>query len=572
MPNVSTDAQAAQLRPSDTPVAAEHTGPHPRSPMSFSCSMELRALYDRLSEELHAVLDGGIREMHARRVGRLLELSSARGILHAALADVLEAWNTAHSDALLRLPKELATAIFRLLEFRDRIAVSHVSRGWRDTALSDPFLWNVARLAAPRPVYSPRPGSASSESSQSWSTPPRRPQPPPADILREMLVRSDPVPFSLTWEDELFPEGLLGLLFSNVHRLYVLEMELSEDGLRQLFALPAPQLRSFVCDSDTCELPARWDAPGLQKLELRTVRVPAHGEVVQLNSVDEFRCYTLEGLEQRGTSLFAIFPALTSLYIACVTAEVMPYLSEPPATLTELTLDTNDSDLPIDYAPFLAACRRCKLRLLNLASVQDLAPVLERFTAAVAGTSSMNFNHTFQIELKEDGGGVAYEISLATELSFPRQPHLTSYLERTSSLALDVDAFLPVLETETWDHVLPALRQLMLGCRRTPDWPSGALQPIRAPLLEHIAFRLNHAGDAPQWITERFPAVLRSSFVYSRPLLACISVESEWRLRIARSLEEENLSKLRALAERVRINLWGRPTNEYAHEPLRSHI
>ncbi|EJD42894.1 hypothetical protein AURDEDRAFT_114909 [Auricularia subglabra TFB-10046 SS5] len=497
----------------------------------------------------------------------MLELSSARIAVNAALGDVLEAWNAAHPDALLRLPTELVNAIFRLLEFRDRVAVSHVSRGWRDTALADPFLWNAAVFLRRLPVYYPRPGGAWRELPSTMTRP--RPRGPREEIVRELLARSDPVPFSLTWEDVLFPEHLLGMLFSNMHRFEALELDLSERGFMQLFALPAPHLRSLICtsDSDTCELPARWDAPLLQKLELSTVRVPAHGEVAQLRSLCSFRCFEISGLEQRRMSLFTIFPALTSLHITSVTSEAMPYLSDPPATLTELTLYT-DGIPEIDYAPLLDACRACKLRLLNLESVRDLAPVLELFTASVTGTWSLKLKRRTgsRIRLKADDGGIAYKVLIAEPLSFPREPRLALHLGRVSSLAANIDVFLQLVELAAWDRCLPALHLLTLVCTRTPEWPPSTLQPIRTPLLEHVTIWLDGALGAAQWLAEQFPPVLRSSFVYSRPLLASLSVESEWEVEIAQSLEEERLSELRALAEVVRIDLWGEATREYAHE------
>ncbi|EJD42851.1 hypothetical protein AURDEDRAFT_168097 [Auricularia subglabra TFB-10046 SS5] len=518
--------------------------------MSTSRSTQWYTLYSRLSGELHAALDGDSQETHIRRPGRLLELSSARDAVNAALGDVLEAWNIAHPDALLRLPTELVNAIFRLLELRSCIAVSHVSRGWRDTALADPFLWSAAKFAARLPVYYPRPGGGAREP---LSTP-ARPRPPRDEILRELLARSDPVPFSLAWEDELLPAESLATVLCNIHRIEALEVDLSEHGFQQLFARPAPQLRSLICtsDSDTCELPARWDAPVLQTLELSTVRCPTDGEIAPLNTVKTLRFFDLDVLGQHGVRLFTVFPGLTSLYITIVTPEVMPYLGDPPATLTELTLNTDDPP-PIDYAPLLDACRACALRLLNLESAQDLAPVLELFMATLAGTWTLRLKRRTgaRISLKADEGGVAYKVVLAEPLSFPREARLASHLGRVSSLTANIEVFFKLFAFAAWDRRLPALRRLSLECTTTPKWPASALQPIRAPLLEHIAFSLDdsEADDAAQWLAEQFPAMLRSTFVYSRALLASITVESHGDL----TMEGVQLSALRALAEVVRI-------------------
>lgn len=199
--------------------------------------------------------------------------------MNAALADALEEWNAVHPDALVRLPIELAHAVFRLLEFRDRIAVSHVSRGWCATALADPFLWNVADFSVdpnrkwnPLVCYPP-PGQPN------WKPPPRPPPPRKADILRALLARSDPAPFTLLWENQepaQLPDEMAELVLQNMHRMEELTADLSPHAFARLFAHPAPALRTLSCtaESGLCELPAGWDAPVLSALALAIIRIP----------------------------------------------------------------------------------------------------------------------------------------------------------------------------------------------------------------------------------------------------------------------------------------------------------
>ncbi|EJD42896.1 hypothetical protein AURDEDRAFT_168144 [Auricularia subglabra TFB-10046 SS5] len=213
-------------------------------------------VHQRATSALKTALDP--EESRGQHVQRSLDVASARGEMNAALADASEEWNNAHPDALLRLPTELAHAVWRLLAFRDRIAVSHVSRGWRTAALGDAFLWNAFTVKRPwnNPlVWYPPPGRAKMK-------PPPSPPPPPrkADVLRELLARSDPAPFALAWRNQwppYLPDEIIDMVLQNIHRMQELAVDLSARDFERLFALPAPALRSVVCttDSETCELP-----------------------------------------------------------------------------------------------------------------------------------------------------------------------------------------------------------------------------------------------------------------------------------------------------------------------------
>ncbi|EJD42873.1 hypothetical protein AURDEDRAFT_185836 [Auricularia subglabra TFB-10046 SS5] len=516
-------------------------------------------VYERAASVMNKALDP--QETRGQRVQRLLDETSSRGAVNAALADALERWNSAHPNALQRLPTELVHAIFRLLAFRDRIAVSHVSRGWRTTALADPFLWNAFAVKGswnPR-VWYPPPGRPHKK------PPPRPPPPRKADILRELLVRSDPAPFALAWENRRpprLPDEVAELVLQHMHRMQELTVDLSARAFERLFALPAPMLRTLSCTADSapCTLPARWDAPVLQKLELGKVRV---GEMQPLPTVEVFICYELRGLEQ---DLFTLLPALTSLYIGATTPEVVRCLGEPPASLVELTLRT-DGATAIDYAPLLSAYQACNLELLRLESARDIGSALELFTELVATTWSMKINSANrQVEVEADDDAARFEVHLAERLSLEREPRIARHLARASSLSANAAVLAQLDGLEAWDRSLPALRELTLEVTGQLHWPVHGLGPIRVPMLENVSVVLDTMAEgAALWVTRKFPSLLRSRFAYDRPLLEVVSIKAD--SDAARELEEDNLASLRAIADCVRVEA-GSETNEYAHNSL----
>ncbi|EJD47457.1 hypothetical protein AURDEDRAFT_163327 [Auricularia subglabra TFB-10046 SS5] len=67
----------------------------------------------------------------------LSELSRAS---RSILTEIVEEWHL-KNDRLRRLPNEVIALCFAWLPFRDRVTVSHVSRGWRSIALMHPAVW-----------------------------------------------------------------------------------------------------------------------------------------------------------------------------------------------------------------------------------------------------------------------------------------------------------------------------------------------------------------------------------------------------------------------------------------------
>lgn len=512
--------------------------------------------YKRLTVALQDAL-GCLTPESTTRAEHAPEIAFARAALNAAVGDALSAWNAAHPDALLRLPPELTVEIFHWLEFRDRITVSHVSRRWREITLSDPFLWNSASFSGREPPID-------------WTLRRRRRGPPmgplrkKARVFRELLARSSPVPFSLTWEDEMLPERIFDIVLQNLHRMQALTVGLSRRGFQRLCALPAPELRSLVGTrySGLCLFPASWDAPVLQTLELLSVRFPAAGAIARLDAVRELVVFAASGLDRRGFRFSAVFPALASLEIICFTPEMTPSLSHAPVALANLKLIARER---VDWTPVLAAFSRCSPKTLHMSPVHDAAPVLALFVSLVSGTWTMDIRPRAQphagfcTNLISDESSIVFAFDGSEEPSFVCDA--LSYLDRVSSLTAPVPilAELDGLPVEQWDRRLPALRTLGLICAGGTTWDESALTAIRAPRLERVSIHLPDGG--PSWATQRFPEVLRSRFVYDRPLLAEIKVEA----KNENGLQENWLAELRAMAERVIVDL-GHVTRVYTHE------
>lgn len=223
------------------------------------------------------------------------------------------------------------------------------------------------------------------------------------------------------------------------------------------------------------------------------------------------------------------------LHIESVTPEVVCRLGIPPTTLEELVLRT-ESESAIEYTPLLAACRACKLDLLRLAAVRELAPVLDLFTGLVEGTWALKADRDgCYVQLQGDTEDVDFAVHLVQPLSFA--PIIMTHLARLSSLSVDASLFASM---GAWTGILP----------------SSPRKPITAPLLEDVAIILSRPQGAALWVADEFPALLRARFAYDRPLLASITIEAD--SDVAQEISEVRLARLKAVAECVRIEVPGR--------------
>ncbi|EJD42867.1 hypothetical protein AURDEDRAFT_126222 [Auricularia subglabra TFB-10046 SS5] len=171
-------------------------------------------------------------------------------------------------DPMLRLPPELVSATFRPLDFWDRVVVSHVTRTWRALALADALLWTEVVPPVPRvPKLSPDAlwkifepdvyGSPGLPADVQVPCSPPRPlelvQPPKsnppqcgAEMLRELLARSDPLPFTVTWPGSSISPGVtvfetlhsaVSVIVENMHRMESLAIAPAMSDIQPLFEI-----------------------------------------------------------------------------------------------------------------------------------------------------------------------------------------------------------------------------------------------------------------------------------------------------------------------------------------------
>lgn len=178
--------------------------------------------------------------------------------VNAAVADVTQRWNRLNEDPVQCLPDELRVACFARLNLRNRIAVSHVSRSWRASALSAPLLWNSFDIRGrdELPDYA-------------------------EDKLRAMLDRSQSADFHFKWACHApITNGLLALVLSATLRMQSLALYYQHAStITPFLARPAPRMRLLTVSAASGELPIprRWAGdvpPPLQEMRLERVSLP----------------------------------------------------------------------------------------------------------------------------------------------------------------------------------------------------------------------------------------------------------------------------------------------------------
>ncbi|EJD42865.1 hypothetical protein AURDEDRAFT_152718 [Auricularia subglabra TFB-10046 SS5] len=395
-------------------------------------------------------------------------------------------------------------------------------------------------------------------------------------MLRVLLARSDPLPFTVNWPDSrtqgrwniiATPHDSVSVIVEHMHRMESLAFAPTMSDIQRLFAVPAPSLKSFRCtQSDVrCDLPVHWEAPLLETLEMRYVRVPEGMHA--LRSLRSFTCFSLD-LWRTETQLFALFPSLRVLKIECVIKDTLDALSDPPASLTDIDLGTNQGPTT-DYAPLIRACAGYDVRTLRLESAASFAEPLELFTSVVKGTWTMKLDEANErvIELSAVEEGASYRIDCEPTLSLLREPRVATQLARLASLTTHVHLLIDLDALGRWARTLPELRDLAIyfaAVERMGALPPTSRPPIRAQRLEVVAFHLNYATrGCESWVLDEFPKFLQSRFVLARPLLKSVTINT----RAEAAPEEDRLSALLSLTSYLRINLltYG-STREYSND------
>ncbi|EJD39796.1 hypothetical protein AURDEDRAFT_171067 [Auricularia subglabra TFB-10046 SS5] len=443
------------------------------------------------------------------------------------------------NDPVLVLPTELLNDCFRQLDFDDRLTVSHVSRAWRRIALCDPLLWNhTTTLGRYRRANAAK--------------------------LRELLIRSDPWPFSVTAASSFafpsIPRKFFRVLLIHMHRMeHLTLLSLPSEMIQVLFGYDAPILRSFIwgAGGEKCSLPMGWGlkhAPVLETLCLKPFSVP--DEIEPLAAVRKFYGQ-LGGLSDGRKALSTVFPSLETLHITSITQNELPYLSDLPASMKDLSFET-DIDLPfdtvIDYAPVMRACQFLNLERLFVERAKDCLDALHAFTTVIRGTWELRIS-TYDnnvVNMRACAEQANYTIRCHRPVSLSRQPRITAYLQHVSRLSVSVDLLGELTDLTSWERYLPHLCHLEIYFWDSLPLPGRAAsttsRPIVAPGLDEIWLFVNGALDREyRWILERFPALLPTFFAYTKSQLASITI-TEFAFS---SFKRSDLVGLMSLAEHV---------------------
>ncbi|EJD42888.1 hypothetical protein AURDEDRAFT_185839 [Auricularia subglabra TFB-10046 SS5] len=508
------------------------------------------AIYDSVKEALSYTTDSEDDELSCPD-GFLAVLAEATSVVNAAMADISEAWNARHCDHVLSLPVELVAQCFGLLSFRDRIAISHVSRAWRRVALSTTFLWTNASIS----LRAHRAGAA---------------------MLHALLARSDPLPFTFEWHSTEFdrvrtiPQNLLGMLAANMHRMRSVEIGSADVGdLQLLFDQPAPNLESFEATwtpADT-PLPASWGverAPMLSTLRLAEFSMPSVFE--PLPAVRTF----IGTLSSPHVPVSTIFPFLTTLSLELIKPAHLEHLTNLPSSITSLSLTTLNNSSAIDFGPFLRRHALGHIRRLTLMEASEFAYALPLFLPVAEDDWALEIGDAGNVNLLQDARGVTYSIICHHAVSLIDQSSFTSHLQQLSSLSLPLALLQELYDMDTWSRVLPSLRHFKLAFLSSDhmfdyeyeDVLAYGKTPISAPLLAAMEFTISPDSlNVVEWLTECFPALLPSLFSYDRPRMASIGIDLGDEFFRCR----ENVSALTALTEclYVKRRWYGRDTTEY---------
>ncbi|EJD55653.1 hypothetical protein AURDEDRAFT_155893 [Auricularia subglabra TFB-10046 SS5] len=475
--------------------------------------------------------------------------SAVRSAATEAIASFLEAHNDKPSNLLVRLPPELAQACFRLLGFRGRVAVSHVSRAWRRIALADCGLWNALTFKKTPPVNCA------------------------IEMLETLLARSGDMPFELAWalpSRNSIPDALLAVIIDNMARMGALTLyDCARFTNARVVKRKAPNLRRLVSEDDgMAVLPADWGTrwvPRLELLMLHTFAIPEGFEpLAELRS--------LHGRLAPQSSipvLSHVFPRLNCLDLQDITQKALQNLGAPPPSCKKVWLGGPYGDT-VDYSPFLQACYDRPIPFLAVSRARSVYPSVLEFVNATRGPCSMIIWTENELWLRCDHDKITRELS--AELPIVDERNCFSYLDRLTELSLPLEILLGLRELQS-EGVTPFPSVRTLTIRLTSDSLPPRLRhllyqgaddaPLQMPRLEDLMLDalvlhfMDHvesdSGRADmRWIVHGLPGVLPAILRMERPRLETLEVTmSEYETEQFTS--RLDLTALRGLARVLRV-------------------
>lgn len=423
----------------------------------------------------------------AERVDQVI--SSLKETFYDGIRDLVPSWGA--RTPVSRLPTEILAVCFGYLPLRSRIAVTHVSHGWRAAALAVPAVWS--EIDIPRRLRNLE------------------------QVVKLFLSRAGNHPIDITLPGDTLrdPGHWPVLTLVNDHLKHV--RSLLWGGNIWSFNEPAPMLESL-------DLPLVNDLLGTgflggQSGVLRTLRFrgmtlpdacPAVATVAELD-VELLPSSPLRS-PLRLSRLFVLFPRLQSLSLGCVDPDHVAVLCgiRPVCPLSKLSLQTFSPDCnvsavydawktgrmeavclgtPLDSitAPKVAACvstaRHLTVRII-INPDSYLPSALVEAVSAEGKKHSLDLSESITVE-----GGVAR----LTEALAGAQPSMTQLhsLEIPTTVFAALDVALPAaLRMLT---LVYADRHVKVDYRCSMMWPSHELEPcVRRLLAQPVEFLIFH--------------------------------------------------------------------------------
>ncbi|EJD41613.1 hypothetical protein AURDEDRAFT_169272 [Auricularia subglabra TFB-10046 SS5] len=474
--------------------------------------------------------------------------TAVRSAVDEVVSQFLETRNAKSSDSLLpHLPTELGTACFRLLDFRGRVAVSHVSRAWRRVALADCGLWNAVRLAEARPSA--------------------------REMLETLLARSGSVPFEFEWATYTpFPDALLDVIARNMGRMgsLVLWGGSKNSVLEHLLAHKAPWLRRFAPgDYTVAVLSADWGSqwvPRLEDLQVENVWIPANFQPLPALLSLEMRLAKGSSIP----SLSLVFPKLVQLRLGGLYQDSFQALGAPPPSCRRVFLGTPMHNATLDYSSFLKACYDNHISRIKLFNVASISPSIQEFAHATRGKCRMTIHSEGIVILECDGDSIVRAVHGYYPLSILREARCFAYLDRLSDLSLSLELLLALqLLQPLPTNLFPSLYSLR-AILTPKDIPSmrhlvdGGTPPLHMPRLAELALdaaALEYDRDDPDgepghdvsWLTVALPGMLHLLISMERPRLETLEVVMASRRDAVHFASRTDLTALRGLATTLRV-------------------
>ncbi|EJD44667.1 hypothetical protein AURDEDRAFT_184954 [Auricularia subglabra TFB-10046 SS5] len=451
-------------------------------------------------------------------------------VTQRAIAAFCERWNS-RVGALL--PPELLVNCFERLSFNDRLLVSHVSRYWRQVALSTPMLW-----------------SAFAVSKQDGK-------------LGEMLRRSQAVPLSLKLLLSPDEETALGPHFV---RLRVLQCH---NPPSRLDAPLLETLEASRINADEVVLSGDYvgsSAQSLRTLQLRTFSIAPTCPVFR-------RLRELRANFSPDTSLprlFALCPALESLTVWCdirLGRNPRPLFTPLPQRLSEVTV----SGLLLQDGPTFDALRpwlNHRFRRLELDRLQNIAGALHLFCQSINEPDS-----TWFLEILVEGN-LIFTLSTAadrTRILVPFYGRVSTveaigslnrfhpHIHRLANLTLSIRLFDICIELGIELNGLTALT-IVSDPYRDGDYqfsvPTGS-SGMQLPLLSSFKFACSRGQAfrraAVQWFFVMLPSHLREWVHYNSGKLETVALQGFVAKAVLKKVDHRG-SAVYSLAREVHID------------------